>query len=549
LCDRGETPIQDSKQFSDQIDTGKMITMTTDGGANPNPGPAGWGALIRQNGKFLCLWKHYPKSSNNVMELSAVIACLNYLPSGMVIWPSTDSQYVQKGINECMPKWKRNGWRNSKKAGVANKSLWLALEAAIARHRCIEFTWVKAHSGLLHNEIADTLATRGVQGSTYCPIDWFDRLPPDTEEEDDPSIPPTEVITQTEEFGADEEHLPSFGTRVRVYGFNEEEAAEIAEAAAEAERAQQEAERERGIRHLLHDVCGNSSTPVTDDEDCSNTGGTVVITPEIPVVDSGSEQPEPPQEHEEHGFSLQVGHVGVVDMPESVAPSPWSSTSAQARAESERLRAEDERFSWMKGADLQMLNMGLEPVPWEHFADAVSQTVEYQFQAVEQRTCSEQVMGTGEPPGPDSLVGATLVVRSHKIVTALKMVSYGWNAPGATARMLCLMAESLPIGAQLDLIVSTPIVLHALGTCADILTKGWDVDQYCQDPEWKDVMVLWKNRQLHASVREVDEDGLDADLSPFLKLSLDEGIQAVRDTLEGRDTVEEVPKEPEGFGQ
>jgi hypothetical protein len=71
----------------------------------------------------------------------------------------------------------------------------------------------------LHNEIADTLATKGVKGSTYCPIDWFDRLPPDTEEEDDPSIP-------LSEFGADEEHLPSFGTRARVYGFNEEETAE-----------------------------------------------------------------------------------------------------------------------------------------------------------------------------------------------------------------------------------------------------------------------------------------------------------------------------------
>jgi hypothetical protein len=61
LCQRGEIPIQNARQFFDQIDTGKMITMTTDGGANPNPGPAGWGVLVRQNGKFLCLWKAYPK--------------------------------------------------------------------------------------------------------------------------------------------------------------------------------------------------------------------------------------------------------------------------------------------------------------------------------------------------------------------------------------------------------------------------------------------------------------------------------------------------------
>jgi hypothetical protein len=169
----------------------------------------------------------------------------------MVVWLSTDSQYVQKGMCEWMPKCKRNGWRNSKKAGVANKSLWLGLEAAVARHRRIEFTWVNAHSGLIHNEIADTLATRGVKGSTYCPINWLDQLPPDTEEEDDPSIPPSEAITQTEEFGADEEHLPSFGTPAIVYGFNEEEAREAEE------------ERERGIRRLLHGTCDNSSTPVT----------------------------------------------------------------------------------------------------------------------------------------------------------------------------------------------------------------------------------------------------------------------------------------------
>jgi ribonuclease HI len=101
-----------------------------------------------------------------VIELSAVIAGLNYLPPGMTIRLSTDSQYVQKEINQWMPKWKRNGWKNSKKAGVANKSLWLTLETAIGRHQCVEFAWVKAHSGLLHNEIADTLATRGVNGTT-----------------------------------------------------------------------------------------------------------------------------------------------------------------------------------------------------------------------------------------------------------------------------------------------------------------------------------------------------------------------------------------------
>jgi hypothetical protein len=186
------------------------------------------------------------------MEISAVIAGLNYLPANMAIWLSTDSQYVQKGVNEWMRKWKRNGWRNSKKAGVTNKTLWLGLESAIARHRRVEFTWVKAHSGLLHNEVADTLATRGVKGGTYCPVSWSDVLPADTETEDDPNIPQTELITQTEEFGADDEHLPSFGTPAVVYGLDEEEAAERAE------------EREQSIQQFLKDQHDESSTPVSD---------------------------------------------------------------------------------------------------------------------------------------------------------------------------------------------------------------------------------------------------------------------------------------------
>jgi hypothetical protein len=169
-------------------------------------------------------------------------------------------------------------------------------------------------------KVADMLATRGVKGSTYCPINWFDQLPPDTETEDDPSIPPSEVITQTDEFGADEEHLRESGTPAVVYRLNDEEAEELAE------------ERERGIRHFLYETCDNSSTPVTDDEDLSNTGGKVVIPPGATVMDDGSEQEEPQQDS---GFSLQIGHVGVVDMPESVAPSLWSSTWAQARAEAQ----------------------------------------------------------------------------------------------------------------------------------------------------------------------------------------------------------------------
>jgi hypothetical protein len=80
-------------------------------------------------------------------------------------------------------------------------------------------------------------------------------------------------------------------------------------------------------------------------------------------------------------------------------------------------------------------------------------------------------------------------------------------------------------------------VLHALGSCADIISQNWDIDMYCQDPEWKEVMVQWGSRQLQAAVREVDEHGADAENSPFLKLALLEARQAVTDAMEEGATI------------
>jgi ribonuclease HI len=504
LCQRGETPIHDATQFARQIIVDKMVTMTTDGGANPNPGPAGWGVLIRQNGKFLCLWKHYPKSSNNVMEISAVIAGLNFLPPDMVIWLSTDSQYVQKGISEWMPKWKRNGWRNAKKAGVANKSLWLALEAAIARHRRVEFTWVKAHSGILHNEIADTLATRGVKGGTYCATSRFDQLPEDTETEDDPNIPLTEVITQTEEFGPDDLHLPAFGTLAVTYGLNDEEAAERTE------------ERDRSIRHFLHDQCNNSSTPVSEDEEFHDANDTVIIQNGWAVLGNGGPDPQDQEQEpttadqeqdKESEYSLSIRREGEeMSMGAEEAPSPWSSTWAQALEEAKHLRETEERFSWMKEADAQMLHLGLEPYPWEQFAEEVAKTGETEFQVIEQRGSAEEVLRANLPLEMNSIIGATLVVRSRTIVTALKMVSDLGSAPQATARMLSMSAVALPGGAQVDMIISSDAVLAALGACADILSREWDIDCYCQDTDWKNFMAMWKNKRFRAVARKVDEE-------------------------------------------
>jgi hypothetical protein len=203
----------------------------------------------------------------------------------------------------------------------------------------------------------------------------------------------------------------------------------------------------------------------------------------------------------------------------------------------------------MSDADTQMLTMGLEPYPWEEFAGVISQSQEWEFQAVEQRECEEQVMQQSVPPRPDSLVGATLVVRSRTNIAVLNMVSHCRDASQATAIMLCQMAEALPEGAHLDLIISTDVVLAALGTCADILTKDWDMEYYCQVQEWRDLMVLWKSKRLHAIVRKVDEDGLDAENSPFLKLAMDEVIHTVRHTMEGGATIPVDGEEPEGSEQ
>jgi hypothetical protein len=126
-----------------------------------------------------------------------------------------------------MPKWKQNGWTNSKKGGVAKKSLWIALDAAISRHRRVEFSWVKAHCGILNDEIADALATRRVKGSSYCPTNRFDVLPADTEPEDDRRVQYDEpVITQTDDLDEDE-HLPTFSSPAICYGLEADDPQDI----------------------------------------------------------------------------------------------------------------------------------------------------------------------------------------------------------------------------------------------------------------------------------------------------------------------------------
>jgi ribonuclease HI len=145
-----------------QIVPGKMIHIVTDGDARPNPSAAGWGALIRQNKKCTWFYGHYDCASKNAMEFHAVTEALCILPEGMNAWISTDSGYTKTGITEWMCNWPKSGCRTGKGTPVVNKSLWQALTDAADRHVGIEWSWVKAHSGLLLNEWADMLATGGL---------------------------------------------------------------------------------------------------------------------------------------------------------------------------------------------------------------------------------------------------------------------------------------------------------------------------------------------------------------------------------------------------
>lgn len=139
----------------------KTVEIFTDGACKGNPGPGGWGALIRY-GKFeKSLYGGERETTNNRMELLAAIEGLGALKEPCIVIMTTDSQYVRKGITEWMHNWKRNGWRTAAKAPVKNADLWQRLDEQNQRHR-VTWNWVKGHSGHRENEIADELANRGI---------------------------------------------------------------------------------------------------------------------------------------------------------------------------------------------------------------------------------------------------------------------------------------------------------------------------------------------------------------------------------------------------
>ena len=140
-----------------------MIKIYTDGACKGNPGKGGWGALIQLGGESIEIFGGEPNTTNNRMELIAVIEALDKVkaePSRVMVF--TDSTYVQKGISEWILNWKKNGWRSSNKQPVKNQDLWMRLDE-LKQGMKIEWNWVKGHAGHPENERADFLANQGVE--------------------------------------------------------------------------------------------------------------------------------------------------------------------------------------------------------------------------------------------------------------------------------------------------------------------------------------------------------------------------------------------------
>jgi ribonuclease HI len=135
----------------------KQITLITDGSCLGNPGPGGWAAILRYGGKKKELVGSDPQTTNNRMELMAVIEGLNALNEPCEIILEIDSQYVKNGITQWMPNWKKRGWKTASKEPVKNQDLWQALDAAVSRHK-IHWQWVKGHADHADNNRCDELA-------------------------------------------------------------------------------------------------------------------------------------------------------------------------------------------------------------------------------------------------------------------------------------------------------------------------------------------------------------------------------------------------------
>lgn len=139
-----------------------IVDIYTDGACKGNPGPGGWGALLIYGKNERELFGGEPETTNNRMELTAVIEALAALKRSCQVRLYTDSSYVKNGIETWIHNWKNNGWKTANKKPVKNIELWQMLDKQTARHT-IEWHWIKGHAGNFGNERADALANRGVE--------------------------------------------------------------------------------------------------------------------------------------------------------------------------------------------------------------------------------------------------------------------------------------------------------------------------------------------------------------------------------------------------
>jgi len=139
----------------------QTVHAWTDGACRGNPGPGGWGVLLRYNGHEKALYGGEPNTTNNRMELMAAIYALETLTRPCRVELTTDSQYVRKGITEWIHNWRKKGWRTAKGAPVKNAELWKRLDEASRRHE-VHWHWVRGHDGHPENERADALANQGI---------------------------------------------------------------------------------------------------------------------------------------------------------------------------------------------------------------------------------------------------------------------------------------------------------------------------------------------------------------------------------------------------
>lgn len=137
------------------------VTIHTDGACRGNPGPGGWGAILESGGKRKTLHGGEAHTTNNRMELTAVIRALAALKRPCHVRLYSDSQYVLNGITEWLPNWKSRGWKTAAKKPVQNADLWQLLDTEVARHT-IDWQWVRGHSGHAGNDEADRLANLGI---------------------------------------------------------------------------------------------------------------------------------------------------------------------------------------------------------------------------------------------------------------------------------------------------------------------------------------------------------------------------------------------------